>query len=374
MQREMIGKRRGYQHRIINQTMGLIKEGTISSIMIESPTGSGKTFMGLEIAQELCELDEEVTVVWVAMRRFLLGQVVDEMRKHGIKANVVPLSMFDLDGAKELRRKIGDKPMLVVLDEAHHDAAGSMTDLYQALEPDWILGLSATPYRADKAKLCFEKQIRDAGIHRLIQEGWLSKFNMHMIDDWKVETVLKHYFMDVEKWGQSVFYFLTLAEAQECYRGLIAGGIACHFVQGSDKEETRIQQLEDFKTGKVKALVNCMVLTEGFDCPELETAWVRPSSKGPTMQMAGRVYRLCEGKTKRVVQSKDTRWPISRTAHPERQLVWSDDRWLDAQPNTRLAEIAVAVIKETITHYQPLPEYMTKRMKPEVAKKIQRMN
>jgi len=341
--------------------------------MIESPTGSGKTFIGLEIAQELCQLDPEVTVVWVAMRRFLLGQVVSEQAKHGIKANIVPLSMFDLDGAKEIRRKIGDKPMLVILDEAHHDAAGSMTDMYQALEPDWIVGLSATPYRADKAKLCFEKQIRDAGIHRLIQEGWLSKFNMHMIDNWKVENVLKHYFMDVEKWGQSVFYFLTLDEAEACYRGLIAGGIRAHWVQGGQHKITD-EQITDFKEGKVQALVNCMVLTEGFDCPELETAWVRPSSKGPTMQMAGRVYRLCQGKTKRVVQSKDTRWPISRTAHPERQLVWKENKWLDAQPNTRLAEIAIAAIKETITHYQPLPDYMQKRTKPAPTKKIERMN
>lgn len=369
-----MSQRRPYQDRIIKQVINIIQDGVISSVMIESPTGSGKTFIALEIAQELYQLDPELTVVWVAMRRFLLGQVMTEIQKHGINANIIPLSMFDLDGAKEIRRKLGDKPILVILDEAHHDAAGSMTDLYQALEPDWIIGLSATPYRADKAKLCFEKQIRDAGIHRLIQEGWLSKFNMHMIDNWKVENVLKHYFMDVEKWGKSVFYFLTQEEAEQCYRGLTQGGIACHWVRGTDKEEVRVQQLKDFEKGKVQCLVNCMVLTEGFDCPSLETAWVRPSSKGPTMQMAGRVYRLYQGKIKRVVQSKDTKWPISRTAHPERQLVWNDDRWLGAQPNTKLDEISISAIKECITNYKPLPEYMTKRIKEKPGNKIERMN
>lgn len=358
-----MSNRRPYQDRIINQTLKHFYQDQLNSIMIESPTGSGKTFIGLEVAKEMTNEDQELTTVWVAMRRFLLSQVNDEMRKHNINANVVPMSMFDLDGAKQLRAKLGDKPVLIVLDEAHHDAAGSMTDLYQALEPDYILGLSATPYRADKAKLCFEKQIRDAGIHRLIQEGWLSKFNMHMIDDWKIQTILDHYFADPDKWGQSVFYFLTTREAEQCYRGLVTGGIPCHWVQGSDNEETRLAQLADFKSGKVRCLVNCMVLTEGFDCPELETAWVRPSSRGPTMQMAGRVYRLCPGKIKRVVQSKDTHWPINRTASPERQLVWKDDRWLDAKPNTRLAEIAIASIKKTIDNYQPLPEFLTKQAK-----------
>lgn len=360
-----MGTRRPYQDRIINKTLGYFYDEQLNSIMIESPTGSGKTFMGLEIAQEMCKDDQELTVIWVAMRRFLLSQVHTEIQKHGINANITTLSMFDLDGAKQLRAKLGEKPIIVVLDEAHHDAAGSMTDLYQALEPDYILGLSATPYRVDKAKLCFEKQIRDAGIHRLIQEGWLSKFNMHMIEDWKVPTVLKHYFADPDKWGRSVFYFLTQKEAEECYRGLVAGGATAHWVQGSDNDTTRTKQLEDFKTGKVSCLVNCMVLTEGFDCPELETAWVRPSSKGPTMQMAGRVYRLCEGKIKRVVQSQDTKWPINRTAHPERQLVWKDNRWLDAKPNTRLAEIAIASIKTCVANYQPLPEFLTKQHKKE---------
>jgi superfamily II DNA or RNA helicase len=362
-----MGTRRPYQDRIITKTLGHFYDDQLNSIMIESPTGSGKTFMGLEVAQEMNNDDPDLTIAWVAMRRFLLGQVTDEMVKHDIKANVVPMSMFDLDGAKQLRAKLGEKPLLIILDEAHHDAAGSMTDLYQALEPDYILGLSATPYRADKAKLCFEKQIRDAGIHRLIQEGWLTKFNMHMIEDWKIPTVLKHYFADPDKWGQSVFYFLTTKEAEECYRGLVAGGVPCHWVQGSDNEATRQEQLADFKSGRVRCLVNCMVLTEGFDCPELETAWVRPSSRGPTMQMAGRVYRLCPGKIKRVVQSQDTRWPISRTANPERQLVWKDNRWLDAKPNTRLAEIAIASMKSCIDNYQPLPEFLTKQAKKEKA-------
>ena len=36
---------------------------------------------------------------------------------------------------------------------------------------------------------------------------------------------------------------------------------------------------------------NCVVLIEGFDCPELRTVFCRPSCKGVTIQMCGRVLR-----------------------------------------------------------------------------------
>lgn len=356
---------RPYQQRIINNTVDLFTNENLGRIMIESPTGSGKTFMGLNIGQEMSNQIPNLKIIWIAMRRFLLSQVRDEIAKFGINAEIIPMSMFDFEQAKQIRQGHGEEPLMIVLDEAHHDAAGSMTDLYQILEPDYILGLSATPYRVDKAALCFEKQIRDAGIHRLIQDGYLSKFNAYSIEDWNPETIIKHFMANPAKWGKSVFYFLTIKEAEEMHRLLIANGIPTHLVLGSDNEKTRVDQLKDFRQGTVQCLVNCMVLTEGFDCPELETVWVRPSSKGPTMQMAGRVFRIHPGITKRVVQSKDTKWPISRTASPERQFIWCEktNKWLDAKPNKKLMEISIEAIKSTIDNYKPLPEFITKNKK-----------
>ena len=45
---------------------------------------------------------------------------------------------------------------LLVVDEAQHDAAQSMAVLHQRIRPRFILGLSATPFRADRVKLCFD--------------------------------------------------------------------------------------------------------------------------------------------------------------------------------------------------------------------------
>jgi superfamily II DNA or RNA helicase len=295
------------------------------------------------------------------MRRHLLDQIGGEQEKFGLgHLDLHPLSMFDKKGAAKLDEHIGDRPRLVVLDEAHHDAATSMTDVYQAVKPDMTLGLSATPFRVDRAKLCFEKQIRDAGIHRLISDGWLSKFNSYTLEDWKPENVANHYLAEPEKWGQSVFYFLNTERAKECYTRLWDAGVKVDMILGGDKELKR--KLRDFRAGHTTCLVNCMVLTEGFDCPELETAWVRPSSRGPTMQMAGRAYRICETvPRKKIVQSRDTRYPITRCATPEEQYVWMQNQWISVTTNKETHNIAIAAIKRTINNWKPLPDYIRSR-------------
>ena len=373
----MLDQARPYQGRIVHQSLDYFTGGIIRSILIESPTGSGKTFMGLHTADELrkhlLETEgEELMVVWVAMRRFLLHQVVDEVTKFGLNdLELRTLSMFDTHGREALDAEIERRgcKVLLVLDEAQHDAATSMTDVYQAVKPDYTLGLSATPFRVDKAKLCFEKQIRDAGIYRLIHDGYLSKFDLWMMDEWTPEKVVNQYLANPDKWGKSVFYWLNTVQATECYERLLRGGAPTHLITGGDSDKQREQYLTDFREGDHQCLVNCMVLTEGFDCPELETCWVRDSSKGPTMQMAGRAFRLFkrDGKfiRKNIVQSVKTRYPATKIARPEEQWLMQDGVWTPITVNERMNDIAIAALKRTIANTQPLPKFITAQGKPQ---------
>ena len=83
-----------------------------------------------------------------------------------------------------------------------------------------------------------------------------------------------------------------------------------------------------------------MKLTEGFNDPSLKTAWVRDSSRGPTIQMAGRAFRKFPGvEFKQVVQSKNTDWPIIRTAIPDEQYQWSIDSWRMLKINPAIEQI-----------------------------------
>jgi len=269
---------RPYQQRIVQTTAAMFNgehrngagqlEPAARSVMVESPTGSGKTVMGL-LAAKLMQKQHGVKVGWVAMRRNLLAQTAEENRRMGIDVEPIQfLSMFEKNPPTDLD--------LLVVDEAQHDAASSMAHLHNTIRPRWILGLTATPFRTDRIKLCFDKVIKDAGIHQLIQDGYLSEYHHYTIPCWNVPTVAEFYLREPERWGKSIFFFRTTEECFELRDLLQAQGVVCDVVTGSSRRE---EQIARFLSGEVPVLINCMVLTEGFDCPDLQTVFCRDSAK-----------------------------------------------------------------------------------------------
>ncbi len=342
---------RPYQRRIVGKVADMFtgrytngageKEQAVNSVIIESPTGSGKTAMALLIAKTMQSLYTDLVIGWVAMRRNLLSQVTQENVGKGVNLdNFYPTSMFERRPAELVKARQDGKKILLIIDEAQHDAANSCSHLHNIIQPDFVLGMTATPFRCDSMKLCFSKQVKDAGIHQLIQDGYLSKYHHYTIPDWNPETVADHYCASPERWGKSIFYFLTTDDCWKMHAILQSRGIVSDVVTGATSASYREEQLEAFRNGEVPCLINCMVLTEGFDDPSLATAWVRDSGKGPTMQMAGRAFRKYpELAFKQVVQSKLTRWPMLRTAMPEEQYLWQEDSWRSLKVNPKLNEI-----------------------------------
>jgi superfamily II DNA or RNA helicase len=341
---------RPYQERIVSQVLDLFLTRKLRSILIESPTGSGKTVMGLLAAWGL-QRARGLKVGWVAMRRNLLTQTAEEIaeRKLGVECRFI--SMFDKDPPTGLD--------LLVIDEAQHDAANSMAHLHSVIRPRFILGLSATPFRADKMKLCFDKVIRDAGIRQLIADGYLSRFDHYTIPHWSPEAVANLYLADRPRWGKSIFYFHTLDQCRDLQTRLAARGVKVEVVTGSSDREAQLAAFED---GKVDALANCMVLAEGFDCPSLRTVFCRPSAKSVTIQMCGRVLRKHpELPVKQVVQCRHTPWPFPRTAEARVQYTWANGGWQSLSVNPLIDRVGLTVMKALAARPVDLPEYVKKR-------------
>jgi superfamily II DNA or RNA helicase len=319
---------RPYQQRIVAKTVDLFCMQGMRSVLIDSPTGSGKTVMGLLIARAMQER-LGLRVGWVAMRRYLLAQAQAENKGKQIGADCVFLSMFEREPPTGLD--------LLVVDEAQHDAANSMAHLHQRIRPRFILGLSATPFRADRVKLCFDTVIKDAGIHVLIQDGYLSQYHHYTMPDYTPAAVADLYVRERERWGKSLLYFHTLEQCRQAEARLRAEGISSDVVTGSSDRES---QLEAFRSGKLEVLSNCMLLSEGFDCPELRTVFCRPSCKAVTVQMAGRVLRKhADIPFKQIVQCQKTPWPFLRTAAAALQFTWVDGEWRSLQVNPRIHQI-----------------------------------
>lgn len=328
---------RPYQQRIISQAVALFtgqgvnangkREGELESILLESPTGSGKTIMGLGIAAWLNQ-HRGMSVGWAAMRRNLLAQAAAENAR-GFGLDLKLISMFD---------KHPPRVDLLIIDEAQHDAALSMADLHSFIRPKKVLGMSATPFRSDRFKLCFQKSIRDAGIHHLIQDGYLSPYHHYTIPAYSPESVAQTYASDSQRWGQSLIFFHRHSECLACQKHLKKLGVKAEVVTAKTNRE---RQIADFANGKVPVLINMLILSEGFDCPSLQTVFCRPSGRLCTIQMGGRVFRKFDGIAfKQIVQCSQTRHPFPRTAAPAEQYLWTDKGWRSLKGNRRIDAIA----------------------------------
>ena len=338
---------RPYQQRIITKTLDLFCNQGLRSVLIESPVGSGKTVMGLLIAKLLQE-KLGVRVGWVAMRRNLLAQAKAENEEKGIGAEIQYLSMFEKEPPENLD--------MLIADEAHHDSCSSMAHIHNAVKPRFVLGLTGTPYRSDRLQLSFEKVIKDAGIATLIQDGYLSTYHHYTIPKYTPEILVDFYCREPVRWGRSLAYFHTL---DECYRAdalFKERGVRSDVVTGSSDRES---QLEAFQAGILDVLLNCMVLSEGFNYPALQTVFARPSIRGVTVQMCGRVLRKFPALAhKQIVQCQRTHWPFPRTAPPAQQFAWTDGSWRSLQVNPKIDEVNRRVLHALASIQTQLPKLL----------------
>ncbi len=80
-------------------------------------------------------------------------------------------------------------------------------------------------------------------------------------------------------------------------------GILAEHIDGDTPKDERDKILSDLATGKVQVLCNCMVLTEGWDCPPVSCCILaRPTkSLGLYLQMAGRILRTYPDKINAII-------------------------------------------------------------------------
>ena len=336
---------RKYQQEAIGKCLKAFADGEKTSVMLESPVGSGKTYMALELIHRLQEkLGRKLRVGWVAPRHHLLDQMM-EANRDLYKDNIRPISLFERNPPQV---------EFVVLDEAHHEATQSCVMLYERMKPKYILGLSATPLRTDRMKLSFQETVRTCAIGRLIREGFLSRFNSYLMPQYTPADVAKFYLDSPYRWGKSLVYFHTIAECLEFKSRMEDGGIEVEVVTAeSDKD----RQLERFMENKVKVIANVAMLTEGFDQPDVMTVFARDASRLPTIQMCGRGLRIAPGKEAcNIVQSVNTKYMFERVATAKNMYRYQQGHWLALTDGTK-------EIEETLKHTLDLMERKAKGRK-----------
>lgn len=303
-------------------------------VLITLFTGGGKTLIFSEIANRYIKSNKRVLVL--AHREELLDQAAEKMmRFHGVDFTIIKSGkeydeskMFQIGSVqslcKEDRLNKFDKNYygIIIVDEAHHCMADTYQTIFRHFNGAKILGVTATPNRSDGKKLAkfFETTAYEYKMEDGIRDGWLSSVIMRTgnvnIDLSRVRTVagdfvinelddaitrefnkISRYIKTMLQHRKRIMIFTPrIASAEILAEVLKRDGLGAEFVCGKTKNRKDI--IQKFKSGEVRIITNSMVLTEGFDCPEVDCIInLRPTqSKGLFTQMLGRGTRICSGK------------------------------------------------------------------------------
>jgi hypothetical protein len=265
---------------------------------------SGKGTMGvLEVEQALRARER---VVWFAHRVELINDTSARLARLGVPHGVVlaghprvaPAAPVQVATIQTLMAQ-GARPPAdrLVCDECHHITAESYREYISAYPEARILGLTATPERADGTALgnVFDKMVVAATVRELTERGFLVPCDViaparrrDKLAMTPAEAVAKY------AAGRRVIVFgKSRRHARELAEEL--GGVC---IEGGMSPEERADALARFARGELRVLTNVYVLTEGWDCPEAEVCILARgcSSAATYLQMVGRILRPSPGK------------------------------------------------------------------------------
>jgi DNA repair protein RadD len=299
---------RDYQREAAAKVGAAFNDGARRVVLV-APTGSGKGTMGvLEVERALgaCE-----RVVWFTHRVELIGDTSARLDRLGLPHGVVrpnsartdPSAPAQLATIQTLMAR-GERPPgdLLVCDEAHHITAASYRVFVEAYPNARILGLTATPERADGAALggMFERMVVAATVRELTARGFLVPCDVigparrrDTLPLSPAEAVAKYAAgRRVIVFGKSTLHARALADE--------LGGVC---IEGGMAPRKRAEMLMRFARGDLRVLTNVHVLTEGWDCPEAEVCVLARgcSSVATYLQIVGRVLRPSAHKARALV-------------------------------------------------------------------------
>ena len=333
------------QAEVIEEVRQAIRNG-YRSILIVAPTGSGKTVIGASIIHSAEQKQKQS--IFLAHRRELIYQTADKLNRFGVEHGII-MAGERVDNWKGVQiasidtlraRYMNDKrkyqlPLpsvsVVMVDEAHRSLSPTYTKLldYYKAAGAISIGLTATPIRGDGKGLArhYDFMVLAPSMEELIDNGRLvpPRYFAPTIPDLTgvkiargdyVEGELEKVMDHREAVGDIITNWVRIAPERKTI--VFASGVrhsihiaeqftkagyrAAH-IDGTTPLKERDETLAALARGDIQIISNCMVLTEGFDCPSLDCCILaRPTRNlGLYIQMGGRVLRTFPGKEDSII-------------------------------------------------------------------------
>jgi DNA repair protein RadD len=301
-----------HQERTIAQLREAINQGQ-RRIVVVGPTGSGKGTLATEILRLTAQQGKRG--LFVAHRREIVLDVAARVRATGVRVGVIlpghnssPYADVQIASTDTLKNR-SEIPHadVVIPDECHHYATNKWSALIDRYQDAVVVGLTATPERADGKPLSqFQHMIVAAQYSELIQAGLIVPAKVYQPSENRGSDLALDPVEAYSRYapGTKGFCFVaTLELARDVTARFNAAGIPSLAITGKTPKGIRDRALEDLKRGNLLMLNNYNTLTEGTDVPDATTCIIaRPvRHTGTYLQCAGRVLRAHSSKRVAIV-------------------------------------------------------------------------
>ncbi len=308
------------------------------NFLIVRPTGTGKTEIFIKDIENLKRATPELRALILVPSRKLRSQTISRLKLRA--PDLQPVIGDDIFGNCEVAvqtyaflhrhyfKLAQDAFDYIVVDEAHHAAAFGLQRVLEHFNPQYLLGLTATPERFDQRKLedIFGEYESSLTLQAAINNGLVPpvrcfriRSNIDMTEvrfngrdyirtdlqrtlhapsrDLLIAETLKNYFSGTFADKQGVVFCVDIQHARRMADCLTRQGISALAVDGRDRQKAD-RGVRKYMDGGIRFLCACDLLTEGWDAPQTSIlVMARPTfSKVLYTQQLGRGLRHHPGK------------------------------------------------------------------------------
>ena len=324
---------------------------TCRSVMLQMPTGTGKTRLFVSIARDIFDYGASIKkaykVLILAHRKELIEQISEHLgEKYRLAHGLIISQSLE---QKKFSMQVGSVPTLsrrlarwedknfdvIIIDEAHHVKAKSYKKIIDLFPNAKILGVTATPYRLNHAGFRpeFDELIVSPSVAEFIKRGYLCEYDYYSIrpnselqkeiDKMKLDfegDYKESEMMDVmdrdgiradildayQRYAggkKAIVYTISRAHNVHLAEKFKSAGIVSAAIDSETPKEKRDEIVGKFRRGDIQVLFNVNIFSEGFDCPDVEVIQLARPTKSLSMylQQVGRGLRPAEGKERLLI-------------------------------------------------------------------------
>ena len=333
------------------------------SIMLQMPTGTGKTHLFASIIKDLQDYYYDklssvknnrnntnqlrIPKILVLVHRIELVEQIEETltnkykhvcgtvtggRVYGINRNVIVASVQTLSRKSRLEQwEQNTKFDFIIIDEAHHSPA----DSYQRIRNTWptarLLGVTATPYRLNHQPFTdtYDLLILSQPVYQFIEQGYLCNYEYYSIrpdsqmqysidhlktdfdgdyDEHDMERLLNQdriragILQTYERFarGKKGIVYTISREHNKMLAALFEHhGYRVAWIDSQTPKDERSHTVKQFRKGEIDIIFNVNIFSEGFDCPDVEFIQLARPTKSLAM------YLQQVGRGFRICEGKD---------------------------------------------------------------------